>query len=120
MKTYTHRKLFRPVLVLSVLLLVPGMTHAQTWQLFGVSGMQQDATQTVPGIYDHKDHTLFRINAANGALTKVVTMPWVIDSQSVGYCATNGLLYHTGGDGAYRDNPNTTVHDQDPNVLMPC
>jgi len=80
--------------------------------------MQQDSTQTVPGVYDHKDHTLFRINTANGALTKIVTMPWVIDSQSIGYCSLNGLIYHTGGDGAYRDGQNN-VHDQDPNVLTP-
>src|SRR5204863_9396364 len=42
-----------------------------------------------------------------------------IDSQSIGYCATNGMIYHTGGDGAYRDNPEQTVHDQDPSVLTP-
>src|SRR6266850_4458844 len=107
------------IISLSTLLVVPGVIHAQSYQLFGISGMQQDDTQTVPGTYDFQDHTLFRINSANGALTKIITMPWVIDSQSIGYCATNGLIYHTGGDGAYRDDPTRTVHDQDQSVLTP-
>jgi hypothetical protein len=116
-KLFCHALPF--VLVFAVFAFSLGTAGAQTWKLFGISGMQQDATQTVPGTYDHKDHTLFRINTTNGALTKIVTMPWVLDSQSIGYCATNGLIYHTGGDGAYRDDPNRLVHDQDPNVQIP-
>ncbi len=113
-----NQKLLLAVFPLFCLCLFRESVNAQTYQLFGISGMQQDSTQTVPGVYDHKDHTLFRINTVNGALTKIVTMPWVIDSQSIGYCAANGLIYHTGGDGAYRDGQNN-VHDQDPSILTP-
>lgn len=117
MKNNLSKKLCAGVASLLVSLAVPLATSGQSYQLFGVSGMQQNETQTVPGTYDHKDHTLFRISTTNGSLTKIVTMTWVIDSQSVGYCAANGLLYHTAGDGAYRDSPFSPVHDQDSSVI---
>jgi hypothetical protein len=75
--------------------------------------MQEDPTQTQPPAYDHPDHTVFRINTTNAICTEIVLLPWVLDSQTVGCCTTNGLLYHTGGDGAYTDNPLSLVHDQD-------
>ena len=117
MKTYQPIKLLARVLAIAAISAMPGIIHAQTYSLFGITGMQQD-DQTAPGIYTYNDHTLYRINAANGALTKIIRMPWVLDSQSIGYCATNGLIYHTGGDGAYRDGQNN-VHDQDPADLTP-
>jgi hypothetical protein len=64
-------------------------------------------------VFDYPDHTLWEINHYNGAVNQLLQMPWVPDSVAIGYCPTNGLVYQTGGDGAYRDNPLQTVHDQD-------
>src|ERR1051325_7920622 len=89
------------------------------WRLVGSSGAQQDDTQTVPGEYDHPDHTLWEINHYSGDITRLLLLPWVPDSVAIGYCASNNLVYQTGGDGAYRDDPLRNIHDQDPSVQIP-
>lgn len=115
MKKHFLTLLARAVVLIGLLLVLPANIHGQTYKLFGVSGMQQ-SEQLAPGVYDHKDHTLFSIDTTTGQLTEVVRMTWVIDSQALSYCPVNGLLYHSAGSGAYRDSPFSAVHDQDSNV----
>jgi hypothetical protein len=102
-----------------VLCLVPGVSHAQSYTLFGISGKQQ-ADQVAPGVYTHKDHTLFEVNTNTALLTEKLRMTWVPDSDAIAYCSKNGLLYHTASSGAYRDNMTDTAHDQDPTVQTAC
>src|SRR3989442_1606265 len=104
------------VLFTSLILLLPTVVHAQSWSLFGITGEQQKPDQTVPGAFDYPDHTLVRINTTNASCTDFLLATFAPDSQAIGYCATNALIYHTGGAGAYRDDPTRTVIDQDPNV----
>ncbi|HEY6228292.1 MAG TPA: hypothetical protein VI282_14315, partial [Verrucomicrobiae bacterium] len=91
-----------------------GRTNSTSpWQLFGISGQQTDTTPADSGTgFKYPDHTLFRINLANGSLTQVLTLPWINDSQSLGFNPDNNLLYHTGGSEAYRNDPSRTGHDQ--------
>lgn len=113
------RKLSLGLIVSFCVLMIPGMIHAQSWSLFGISGKQQE-DQVSPGVYTHKDHTLFQINTTNALLTQKIRMTWVPDSDAIGYCSKNGLLYHTAADGAYRNSMSNAVHDQDPSVETPC
>jgi hypothetical protein len=115
-KTFIINLLAR-LAVLVALLQLPGIIHAQSYKLFGISGEQQ-SEQLAPGVYDHKDHTLFSIDTSTGLLTDVIRMTWVIDSQALSYCPVNGLLYHSAGSEAYRNGQNT-VHDQDSNEQTP-
>src|ERR1041384_128165 len=119
MRTFLPAGLLARVLALFSILAASGIIHAQSWSLIGMTGEQQDATQTTPGTFDHPDHTLVKINTANGSCTDILLATFAPDSAALGYCATNGLIYHTGGDGAYRDDPTRTIIDQDPNVLIP-
>ncbi len=105
-------------LSITVLLALPGSVHAQSYKLFGISGKQQ-ADQVSPGVYTHKDHTLFEINTSTGFLTEKIRMSWVIDSDAMSYCDANGLIYHSASGGAYRDGQNQ-VRDQDPNEQTPA
>jgi hypothetical protein len=79
------------------------VAHAQPWQLVGITGQQgNDDIATYP------DNTLFDINLTTGALAKLFTATYIPDSHSIGYNPVSGLLYHTGGANAYRDDPTRT------------
>src|SRR6266550_690183 len=100
MRKYPLKNPLASITALFALLLVPGIVHAaEQWKLIGISGAQQDDTQTIPGVFDWPDHTLWEINHYNGAVNALFQVPFVPDSQAIGYCPTNGLVYHTGGDG---------------------
>lgn len=118
MKTIIYTKSLAALIAISALLPMPGVVQAQSYRLFGISGKQQ-SDQIAPGVYDHKDHTLFQINTSTALLTEKIRMTWVIDSDAVGYCDKNGLIYHTASGGAYRDGQNA-VHDQDPLDITPA
>jgi len=119
MKKYVPTTLLASLTTLFVLCLLPGVSHAQSYRLFGISGKQQ-ADQVAPGVYTHKDHTLFEINTGTALLTEKIRMTWVPDSDAIAFCSKNGLLYHTASSGAYRDNMSDTSHDQDPAQQTPC
>ena len=119
MKKYLPTTLLASLTTLFVLCLLPGVSHAQSYRLFGISGKQQ-ADQVAPGVYTHKDHTLFEINTGTALLTEKIRMTWVPDSDAIAFCSKNGLLYHTASSGAYRDNMSDTSHDQDPAQQTPC
>src|ERR1051325_10694394 len=102
MKKYVPTTLLARLTALFIVCLLPGVIHAQTYRLFGISGKQQ-ADQVSPGVYTNKDHTLFEINTGTGLLTEKLRMTWVPDSDAIAYCSKNGLLYHTAADGGYRD-----------------
>ena len=77
--------------------------HNQAWKLVGITGQQgNDDIATYP------DNTLFEINTDTGALTKLFQATFIPDSHSIGYNPDSGLLFHTGGAGAYRDDPTRT------------
>src|ERR1041385_7753291 len=105
MRTHYMSKLFLRLNAFGLLicLLAVSTSAGERWRLVGASGAQQDDTQTVPGVYDHPDHSLWEINHYNGAVNLLTLLPWVPDSVAIGYCASNNLVYQTGGDGAYRD-----------------
>lgn len=117
MKKSLPRTLLTLLAVVVALLQLPATMHAQSYKLFGITGMQQ-SEQLAPGVYDHKDHTLFSIDTSNGKLTDVLRMTWVIDSQAMSYCPANGLIYHSAGSEAYRNGQNL-VRDQDSNEQTP-
>ena len=90
---------------------VPWKPASGAYRLIGISGQQVDNTLDGTGQFVFQDHTVFEINHENGASHKLVQVPWVPDSQAIGYCPTNGLVYHTGGASSYR-NDFTPWHDQ--------
>ena len=111
MKGHLHKPVCAIILV--ALLSLTGIIHAAgVWRLVGITGAQTDDTQTTQGVYDHPDHTLYEIDYSNGAIAPLFQLPWVNDSQAMGYCPTNGLVYHTGGSEAYSNNPLRNGHDQ--------
>src|SRR3954469_10973874 len=102
--------------ILSALLLTPAMAGAQGWKLVGISGQQGDTTPG-PGGFAYPDHTLFDIDPlfndpGFGQPQVLFQLPFINDSQSIGFCPVDGLLYHTGGSEAYSNNPRRTGHDQ--------
>src|SRR5438309_10973246 len=103
MKKYASATILASLTTLFVLCLLPGVSDAQSYRLFGISGKQQ-ADQVAPGVYTNKDHTLFEINTGTALLTEKIRMTWVPDSDAIAFCSKNGLLYHTASSGAYRDN----------------
>jgi hypothetical protein len=88
------------------------VVDSRSWRLIGITGQQGDATPDGQGGYLYPDNTLFEISQTNGAITKLFRPTWIPDSHSIGYCLSNNLLYHSGGAGAYRDNPLQTGHEQ--------
>jgi hypothetical protein len=110
MKSHLSTKVLR-VTALSSLLLTSGIANAQDWRLIAITGQQTDNTMNGTE-YVYPDHTLFEINPTTGALTKLFQLPWVNDSQAIGYNPDNQLLYHTGGSESYSNNPGRTGHDQ--------
>lgn len=119
MKKHAPTTLLTRLITLFALCQLQDVIHAQTYRLFGISGKQQ-ADQVAPDVYTYKDHTLFEINTATALLTEKIRMTWVPDSDAIGFCPQNGLIYHTASSGAYRDNMSNTAHDQDPSVQIPC
>jgi len=82
------------------------------WKLIGITGQQGDTTLDGSNNFLHPDNCLFEITTTNAAVTKLFKATWVPDSQSLGYNPESGLLYHTGGSWAYRDDPARTGHEQ--------
>ena len=91
--------------VLLALLLTPGIIRAQNWKLVGLSGMLGDDVQNAQYQYVYPDRTLFEINLGNGAVTPLFQATFVTDGHCIGYCPTNGLIYHAAGDDSWNNNP---------------
>jgi hypothetical protein len=99
-------------LTLSTLLLAPQIGDAQGWKLVGITG-QQDNADT----FNFPDHTIFDLDTfltdpGFGVSDKLFTATFVNDSQSIGFCPADGLLYHTAGSESYSNNPLRQGHDQ--------
>jgi hypothetical protein len=100
----------------------PALVQADNWKLVGISGQQGDTTMNGVGGFLYPDHTLFDLDSflvdAFGVAEKILQLPFVNDSQAIGYCEANGLLYHTGGSESYSNNPLRAGHDQGgPDIL---
>src|SRR5689334_8854594 len=111
-----HLRALHSAITFGLALLVPCIASAQNWKLVGISGQQGDPTGG-PGAFSFPDHTLFDLDQlfldpGFGAAEKMFTLPFVNDSQSIGFCPTDGLIYHTGGSESYSNNPRRTGHDQ--------
>jgi hypothetical protein len=104
----------RSALVLAAisLLLAPRASNAQGWRLVGITGQQSDDQTDPQTNFIYPDNTLFEISLTNGSLKKLFRPTWVPDSHSIGYNPVDGLLYHSGGASAYRDDPLRTGHEQ--------
>lgn len=113
MKTHLFAKWLSRITFASVLLLLSGITHAQvSWRLIGITGQQGNETLDPQGGFLYPDHTLYEINLTTAAITKLLTLTFVNDSQAIGFCPVNGLLYHSAGSESYSNNPFRTGHDQ--------
>lgn len=83
------------------------------WRLIAISGQQGNADDLNPqGGFLYPDNTLFEVNLTSGALTKLFRTTWVPDSQAIGFNPADGLLYHTAGANAYRNDPLRAGHEQ--------
>jgi hypothetical protein len=92
--------------------LISTASHA-AWKLYGITGQQTDTTPADSGTgFKYPDHTLVEINTSNAAVSPLFTLTWINDSQAIGFCPTNNLIYHTGGSEAYSNNPERIGHDQ--------
>ena len=99
-------------------LFLMGTVSRAEWKLYGITGQQGDTRPADSGTgFKYPDHTLFEINPANAALTKLFTLTWINKSQAIGFCPTNNLIYHTGGAAAYRNDPLQTEQDQGGNPV---
>jgi hypothetical protein len=94
------------------LFLAPGILCAQGWRLVGITGQQSDSELDAQNAFVHPDNTLYEISLTNGSLKKLFRPTWIPDSHSIGYNPVDGMLYHTGGSAAYRDDPLRTGHEQ--------
>src|SRR5436190_19297731 len=99
---------------LCALLLAPTLVNAQGagWKLVGITGQQQNSDATA-----YPDHTLFDLDTfftdpGFGYANRMFTVTWVNDTLCIGYCPTNGLLYHMAGSESYRNDPKRTGFDQ--------
>src|SRR5437879_200285 len=100
------------VTALLAFLLMPEIILAETWRLVGLTGMQNDQTQDAQGEYVHPDRTLFEINPIDGAINKLFQVTFVTDGHAIGYCPTNGLVYHAAGDESWNNNPQRVGSNQ--------
>ncbi|MBI3849867.1 MAG: hypothetical protein HY298_06195 [Verrucomicrobia bacterium] len=112
MKKHLLTKSFACLLMLSALLLVPGVTLAQDWRLIGITGQQNDPTTNGLGDFVYPDRTLFQINPANAAIIKLFQPTFVDQGHVIGFCPTNGLVYHAAGAEAFTDNPSNVGQNQ--------
>lgn len=94
------------------LALLPGTARAQGWRLVGITGQQQNETPDGVGGFLYPDNTLYEIDLATAAITKLFQTTWVPDSHAIGYCPDDGLLYHTAGSHSYSNNPLRLGHQQ--------
>jgi hypothetical protein len=114
MKTHPITNSLTRITFAAVLLVLPPAAHAQGWRLVGITGQQgvdSLSNPEDPNSFIYPDHTLYEINQTTGALTKIMVMTFVNDSQAIGYCPADGRLYHTGGSESYSDNPFRTGSD---------
>ena len=107
---------------LLALLLAPALGNAQAWKLIGISGQQADTTAGGTSGFAYPDHMLFDLDELLtdefGEVAQIFQVPFVNDSQSIGFCPANGLVYHTGGSESYSNNPLRKGHDQGgPDIL---
>lgn len=112
MKTHPRAKWLYRITFASVLLLLSEITHAQGWRLVGITGQQGNDTPDPQGGFLYPDHTLYEINLTSAAVTKLLRLTFVNDSQAVGYSPATGLLYHSAGSDSYTSNPFRAGHDQ--------
>ena len=96
----------------STVLLKVTKSSAQEWKLVAITGQQGNDDPDGKGGFLYPDHTLFEVNTASGALTKLFAVTFANDSQSIGFNPLNGLLYHTAGSESYSNNPQRNGHDQ--------
>src|SRR6185503_2685629 len=104
---------------LCALVLAPVLVNAQGgWKLVGLTGQMDNGD-----IAAFPDHTLFDLelfftDPGFGYAQRMFQMTFVNDSQAIGYCHTNHLLYHTAGSESYSNNPLRKGHDQGgPDIL---
>jgi hypothetical protein len=86
------------------------------WKLIGITGQQGNTTSDGAGGFLYPDHTIYDLDAilsdAFGTPEKLFAAPFVNDSQAIGFCPTDGLIYHTGGSESYSNNPLRRGNDQ--------
>jgi hypothetical protein len=87
------------------------------WKLVAITGQQGNDARDGEGNFVYPDHTLFDLDPVLaepglGVPLKLFTLPFVNDSQAIGYNPSDGLLYHTGGSESYSSNPQRVGHDQ--------
>jgi hypothetical protein len=102
-----HKQLLHCVLsALFVALASVAVTSpAAGWRLIGLTGQQGDTTETVPGVFDHPDRTLYQINTASAAVTKLFQATLVPDTICIGYCPSNNLAYYAAGVESWGNDP---------------
>ena len=78
-------------------------------KLYGITGNQQNAS--------YPDETLFSIDYTTTpgtlGLTNLKKLPYVPDTDAIGYNPENGLLYHTSGASSYRNDPTRIGYHDD-------
>src|SRR6185295_592189 len=112
MKTKTYFGNPASVVAASLLLTTPLFADSYGWRLIGITGQQDNANATA-----YPDHTLFDLDAfftdpGFGYPLQMFKATFINDSQAIGYCPTNDLVYHTGGSESYSNNPLRKGHDQ--------
>src|SRR5687768_2336639 len=113
MKRITMPNLLRCIFIFLALTATTAVSHAQSWKLYAVTGQQTSTNLIGNGPeFQWPDHTLFEVNTATAALTELFELPWVNDSQAIGFNPENNLIYHTGGAEAYSNSPDRVGHDQ--------
>ena len=99
-------------LALFALLLVPGIIHAQNWKLIGLTGMNNDDVLSAQYQFVNPDRTLFEISLVNGAATPLFQATIILEGHVIGYCPTNGLIYHAAGGESWNNTPLNVGHNQ--------
>ncbi|HKQ39450.1 MAG TPA: hypothetical protein VJ063_15340 [Verrucomicrobiae bacterium] len=96
----------------SLLFMAPLLGHAAGWKLIGITGQQ--GSDDVTGLPDHTlfDLDLYFTDPGFGYPVQMFKVTFVTDSQAIGYCPTNDLLYHTAGSESWNNNPLRTGSDQ--------
>jgi hypothetical protein len=112
MRTQVLPSWFSRIVFTLILLLLSQFAPAQGWRLVGITGQQGNDAQDAQGAFLFPDHTLYEINVATAAITKLRKLTFVNDSQAVGYSPLTGLLYHSAGSESYSSNPFRVGHDQ--------
>ena len=95
-----------------LLLITPIIGHTAGWKLVGITGQQGNEN-----IAAYPDHTLFDLDLyftdpGFGYAVQMFRTTFANDSQAIGFCPVDGLLYHTGGAESWNNNPLRTGSDQ--------